>query len=247
MVVIKTDLLVKPSVVTEDYCIEIFNAGKSLQGYALFLAKEEVHKHNQTGWGKFCEKLGLSERHAYNLIDFYEAKNSEAGDRIPDSASNYAELRGETPADKAQNYAEIKKSTGKENPTRQDIRSHNSMVKAISTTIQADMKADSEFRSWLDSQPGWENNRALKAYSSFSTEMLTSIPTQVANVFNHSPQWKAVYRKLAKVLHPDTGGTAEGMQLLTALDALMSIGVALHEAPMIKQEIEEMRDKYNGA
>lgn len=115
----------------EDYCIKVFNTGKAMQGYALWLAKTEVHRESKTGWQDFCEKLRLSPRNSDRLISFYTAKkeleNQDAGvsNVLPKTASSYADLKGKTPTEKAQNYSDIKKSTGKEKPSRQDIRDYN--------------------------------------------------------------------------------------------------------------------------
>lgn len=124
----------KPEQVTEDYCIKVFNTGKAMQGYALWLAKTEVHKESKTGWQEFCETLQITPQHANRVIDFYiaqkELPNACVLNKLPDTNDKYQSLKGKTPAEKAQNYADIKKSTGKEKPSRQDIRDYNKQALA---------------------------------------------------------------------------------------------------------------------
>ena len=127
--------LERPQVITESYCISIFNTGKAVQGYALWLAKEELHRESKTGWESFLVKLGCSVAHAYKLIDFYKALQEipigTDKNILPDSPSKYADLKGISVNEKVQNYSEVKKATGKETPTQKDIREHNSMMKLL--------------------------------------------------------------------------------------------------------------------
>lgn len=238
----------RPEQVTEDYCVKVFNTGKAMQGYALWLAKTEVHKESKTGWQDFCEALQITPQHANRTIDFYiaqkEIPNACVQNKLPDTNDKYQSLKGKTPQEKAQNYSDIKKSTGKEKPSRQDIRDYNKQEKEMTSVIQEMAKEENEFNSWLDQQEGWENGKADKAFTSFDLEMLRSIPSQVEALYSHSDKWKKMYRTLAKVMHPDVGGSEEAMQFLADLNKLMEIGVGIAEAPMIKDEIEEMREKF---
>ena len=132
--------------VNEAYCVDLYNKGNLISGYALWLAKTEVHKDSQTGWEKFCKKIGVSESNANRAIDFYNAKSTPIGVDLPSKEGTFRALPSGTVEEKAEFYAEVKELSQKEDPTAQDI----SITKKIKGAYKVEANALKDIKIVLE-------------------------------------------------------------------------------------------------
>lgn len=127
LVEIKKDVAedIKLDIVDENYCVDLYDKGNLISGYALWLAKEVVHKGKQTGWKKFCNRIGVSLAMADFSINFYEAKSptivGDSPDALPDIESQFRALPSGTREEKIEAYAEVKEILHKDTPTAAEI------------------------------------------------------------------------------------------------------------------------------
>ncbi len=129
---------IEVGMVDETYCADLYDKGNLISGYALWLAKEVVHKDSNTGWKKFCDKIGTAPREANRQIEFYDAKSGAiALDSLPSKEGTFRALPSGTNEEKVEFYADVKELSGKDEPTAQDITITKKIKGAYKTEVKA--------------------------------------------------------------------------------------------------------------
>ncbi len=118
----EVEIDIKIGAFDEQDCIDLYEKGNLIAGYALWLAKEKIHKDSQTGWLEFLKKIGVSKSIAYDKISFYEAKSSALGGTLPNTEKQFRMLGGGTKEEKAKRFTKVKEVIGKDNPTSNEIK-----------------------------------------------------------------------------------------------------------------------------
>jgi len=99
--------------ITVEYCHTLISQGKTIVGYALYIAREVVFKEDELGYKAFIKEEGLTNTSADKHIEFYQAGVAfNQPDLFPTCPTAYHVLSGSTAQDKVNRYTRIKHLLG---------------------------------------------------------------------------------------------------------------------------------------
>jgi len=118
--------------ITADYCSTLIVQGKTVVGYALYIAKEVVFKDDDIGYKLFIKNEGINIQSASRHIEFYtEGVAFNQPELFPSCPTAYIELSGNTAQDKVNRYTRLRKLLGVQSPTHlgtTDVRWSNALL-----------------------------------------------------------------------------------------------------------------------
>lgn len=236
----------------KDYLSEFLEGGKPIgvtyAGYLMRHSKEQAALRKLKAMGK---------------VDFADPlKETEAELTLPDSPTVAMELRGDNAIQKARNYKEIQETLEKDKPSGHEIRAFNkakreageqqkeereklekgTKVKLIKKPDPFTFEEEIDFETWCVQEKDFDvivnkpkNVRAIYALKD----------ENVSNLFSRLDEWKAAYKIMAKLCHPDTGGNSLAMSFLGDFKGLMVSLRGIKEVIDYEKKVEELREEYS--
>jgi hypothetical protein len=205
------------------------------------------------------EKAELS-----NLRNFSATNSSlnetEAELTLPKSASVQIKLRGANAIEKARDYQAIKEATGKDEPSGVDI---TAFYEAKNRAKEAQKRLEDKcalpertkktapklltsdqlitFENWCLE----ERNFDVVALKPKSTSAIFALRDEnVDKLFSRLDDWKSTYRIMAKLCHPDNGGSDVAMSMLNDFKELMESLEKIKRVLEYENKVKELKEEF---
>ena len=108
--------------VTAEYCSSILKQCKSLEGYALYLAKEVVFKNDRHGYLNFLDENSITVKVANGRIKYFKAKELFSDPLLlPNNITAFKHLNGNGNAEKVKAYKRVRLLLNEDYPSTTDV------------------------------------------------------------------------------------------------------------------------------